>query len=75
LQLYVRQENLTPRLIVFVDDNIVNAYNVYSELSSACAASGTVVRSYWFEPPPQGRNEVTRNEIIAFLDSTRIVVS
>ena len=56
--MYLSLEQVKPRRVLFVDDNIVNAYNVFCALSASMAAA-CVVRCYWFEPPLGGRHEQT----------------
>lgn len=58
LQLFLAQERLAPANVVFVDDNLTNAFNMFAAHQGAAAA----LHSFWYEPPPGGKEETVRDE-------------
>jgi hypothetical protein len=63
LQLFLQQDQLAPRTIVFVDDNLTNAFNMFATHAAAQATSATSqLHSFWFEPPAGGKEETVRDE-------------
>ena len=57
LRWWMRQKKLNPKRVVFVDDNIDNAYSMYRHFYQE-----PHVHSYWFTPPVTGREEKTVQE-------------
>lgn len=61
LQLFIEQEKLQPKQILFVDDNLTNAFNVFS-VRAALNDPECETHVYWYEPPEGGRAESVSDE-------------
>jgi len=63
IDLFARHNNLKPSCIVFVDDNVDNAFNVFLHYAqnqlkeSTTSESAPTVISFWYQPPKTGREE------------------
>lgn len=62
LQLFLQQDQLTPSTIVFVDDNLTNAFNMFATHAAQSSTTTSQLHSFWFEPPAGGKEETVRDE-------------
>jgi hypothetical protein len=61
LQLFLKQDQLNPQRIVFVDDNLTNSFNMFMYAAENNSIP-TVTTSFWFKPPIDGKEESVRDE-------------